>query len=77
MPINNCHVADAALSVCRPVCLPAETDLALDLTARSGLTAGWGATGVSSYQETGCGWTHGAVNHSSASDVLRKMEGIR
>ena len=29
------------------------------------------------YQETGCGWTHGTVDHSSASDILRKMEGIR
>ena len=59
-----------------PLCLPGPEDLKMDLTKKSGLTAGWGATGVT-YTETLCGWTRGVTDLDSASDVLKKIEAVR
>ena len=48
----------------------------MDLTEKSGQTAGWGATAVS-YTETLCDWTRGVTDPNSAADVLKKIEGVR
>ena len=48
----------------------------MDLTKKSGLTAGWGATGVT-YTETLCDWTRGVTDLDSTSDVLKKIEAVR
>ena len=79
-------MADCALSMSNvishihlmssPLCLPGPEDLKMDLTKKSGLTAGWGATGVT-YTETLCGWTRGVTDLDSTSDVLKKIEAVR
>ena len=59
-----------------PLCLPGPEDLKMNLTEKSGLTAGWGATAVAD-QESLCDWTKGVTDPNSASDVLKKIEGVR
>ena len=59
-----------------PLCLPDDDDLLMDLTKKSGVTAGWGATAVK-FQENQCGWTYGMVVPGSGANVLKKIEGMR
>ena len=58
------------------MCLPDQTDLLMDLTERTGLTAGWGATAVT-HTQTRCDFTKGVTVPGSVSPVLKKIEGLQ
>ena len=60
----------------RPICLGDEEDLSLNLTERTGVVAGWGATEVS-YSDTLCGYIKGVTDPDSGTNVLKKVEGWR
>ena len=59
----------------RPLCLPDEDDLTLDLPAeRTGTAVGWGLNTVF-YKETRCDFVKGLVSHSySLPTKLKKIE---
>ena len=60
----------------RPICLGEGDDLSLSLSERTGVVAGWGATEVS-YSHTLCGYIKGETDPDSASNVLKKVKGLR
>ena len=60
-----------------PLCLPDEEDLKMDLTKKSGVAAGWGATNVTYFQEKTCVFTKGVTDADSGSDVLKKVDAVR
>ena len=60
----------------RPICLGEEDDLRLNLTDRTGVVAGWGATEVD-YLNTQCGYKIGVNKPNSGSSVLKKLPGLR
>ena len=72
----NKHIIGGDTPCFRPICLGEGEDLSLDLTERSGVVAGWGATEVS-YSQTQCGYSEGVTNTNSASNVLKKVESLR
>ena len=60
--------------VFRPLCLPDEDDLTVDLPAeRTGTVVGWGMDTVF-YKETKCGFTEGVIDTSSPPSKLKKIE---
>ena len=59
----------------RPICLADAEDLSLELTERTGVVAGWGATEVS-YIDTLCGFTEGINIPTSLANKLKKLEGL-
>ena len=64
------------ISITRPLCLPDDADYEIDLTTKSGVTVGWGAT-LTNYRETQCDWKQGEADLHSTSDVLKKIDDIR
>ena len=58
----------------RPLCLPDEDDLTLDLPAeRTGTAVGWGLDTVF-YKETSCDYVKGESDSSSRVTKLKKIE---
>ena len=58
----------------RPLCLPDEDDLTLDLPAeRTGTALGWGLDTVF-YKETRCDYVKGETNSYSLPTKLNKIE---
>merc|ERR1712183_957625 len=59
----------------RPICLGDPEDFLIDLTQRTGVVAGWGATEVT-YADTPCGYRKGVVNPYTLSSCLKKVDGL-
>ena len=61
--------------MCRPLCLPDDDDLTLDLPAeRTGTAVGWGLDTVF-YKDTSCDYVKGLVSDSySLPTKLKKIE---
>ena len=58
----------------RPLCLPDDDDLTLDLSAeRTGTVVGWGLDTVF-YKETRCDFVKGETDSSSLPTKLKKIE---
>ena len=59
----------------RPLCLPDDDDLTLDLSAveRTGTAVGWGLDTVF-YKETRCDYIKGETDSSSLPTKLKKIE---
>ena len=58
----------------RPLCLPDEDDLTVDLPAeRTGTAVGWGLDTVF-YKETRCDYVKGETDSNSLSSKLKKIE---
>ena len=58
----------------RPLCLPDDDDLALDLPAeRTGTAVGWGLTSVS-HEDIGCDYIRGNPNVDSSPTKLKKIK---
>ena len=58
----------------RPLCLPDDDDLTLDLAAeRTGTAVGWGLDSVF-YRDTACDYVKGESHSSSLSTKLKKIE---
>ena len=58
----------------RPLCLPDDDDLTLDLPAkRTGTAVGWGLTTVF-YKNTACDYVKGDSNPNSLPTKLKKIE---
>ena len=58
----------------RPLCLPDEDDLTLDLPAeRTGTAVGWGMDTVF-YRETACDYVQGVSDPNSLQTKLKKIE---
>ena len=60
----------------RPICLGEGEDLSLNFEERTGAVAGWGTTEVD-YVYTQCGYKKGVTRPHSASEVLKKLLGLR
>ena len=58
----------------RPLCLPDDDDLTLDLPAeRTGTAVGWGLTAVF-YRDTTCDYIEGVSDSNSLPTTLKKIE---
>ena len=56
----------------RPICLPDEEDLALDLTRQTGTAVGWGLQAVL-YEPTTCDYVQGVADPASQSTKPKKL----
>ena len=62
--------------MCRPLCLPDDDDLTVDLPAeRIGTAMGWGLQKIERYKNTGCNFVQGVVSDTdSLPSKLKKIE---
>jgi len=58
----------------RPVCLPEPEDF--ELTDKTGVTVGWGATAVT-YEDTTCDYKRAIIDPTSASPILKILDDFR